>query len=562
MSILMRGTVENFNPQIHTEANSLTFQMKKDFAVRKKSMDLFARYTKFTSFMYATGRHNGGNNTGKVVSAAKDTLMDNAYRIAYDGALLLPAYSMGAAQIGSWFDAGNSQPDMSGIVGINYTNGILVTTVTTDVPGSIAIQHDPANEVYGDKFNPNDSIVLNQGLGLLFIIQQHPRRAADGSHYVLDGKFVGPASLFQAAHLAANEVMTEGGNYFGEGSLRGWMRYSRNKWRINYSSIHRSSMTMTGSAKKQKIAWIVNPDSGGKLWEYDEVLKNDRIFHMQNELALRYSRMSMDATDHSWFENYGRNKLTISGFKAESGITSPILGDGWIPQIQDNLTIDYNPNTGLDYLVLESLMMILAQRSPSGSSGNTFVGIGDSIGHMVVDRAFKKLTGFGNNAASTDSGTITNAIFNVKSGADNTIGFKVTKYWYLDNEFIFIEDDMFNNPGLYNTSGGVTGTGNIYILNTSLVDGVSNFELFARSGRDFKRKYENGMHSYDESMDNSNLASSGFDGCSVHSLSELLPILYDIRSCAILRASAKYNGGALSAAPIASGTLQATKFLY
>jgi hypothetical protein len=562
MSTLIRGTRENFNPQIHTEANSLTSQMKKHFEVRRKSMDLFARYTKFTSFMFASGRYNGGSQSGKVMSAAKDGLMDNAYRIAYEGALLLPAYSMGAAQIGSWFDAGNSQPNMSGVVGVQYTNGILVSTVVTDVAGSIAIQHDPANEVYGDKFNPNDSIVLNSGLGSLFIIQQHPRRSSDGTHYVLDGKFVGTANLFKEEYLAEGEVMTEGGNYFGEGSLRGWQRYTRSKWRINYSSIHRASMTMTGSAKKQKIAWIVNPENGSKMWEYDEVMKNDKIFHMQNELALRFSRISMDATDHSWFENYGRNQLTLSGFKAESGLTAPMLGDGWIPQIQDNFTFDYNPNTGLSYLALESLMMILGQRSPVGSSGNTFVGVGDAVGHMVIDRAFKKLVGFGNNAVNTASGTMDESVLNIKTGQDNTLGFKITSYFYLDNTFVFIQDDIFNNPGLFNTSGGVTGTGNIYVLNASMVDGVSNFELFARSGRDLVRKNENGMHSFDESQDNSSVASSGFDGCSIHTLSELLPILYDVRSCAIIRASAKYNGGALSGTPIATGVNQATKFLY
>lgn len=560
MSILMRGTVENFNPQIHTEANSLTSKMNKHFEVRKKSMDLFSRFTKFTSFMFASGRSNGGANTGKVVASKE--ISDNAFRIAYDGALLLPAYSTGGAQIGSWFDAGNSQPDMSAVVKVTYTNSLTVATVKTDVAGSIAIEHDPDNEIYGDKFNPNDSIVLGQGLGILFIIQQTPRRSVDGSHYVLDGKFVGDASTFKAEYLAKGEVMTEGGNYFGEGSLRGWQRYNRNKWRINYSSIHRASMTMTGSAKKQKVAWIVNPETQARMWEYNEVLNQDRLFHQANELALRYSRISMDATNHSWFENYGANKLTITGFKAESGLAAPILGDGWIPQIQENLTIDYDPNAGLNYLALESLMMILGQRSPVGSAGNHFVGIGDTIGHSVIDAAFKKLIGFGNPGSDPSSGVMTSNIVNITTGADNKIGFEITNYYYLGNKFTFIQDDIFNNPGLFNTNGGVTGTGNIYVLNCSSVDGVSNFELLARSGRQLKRKYENGMHSFNEDMENSDLASSGFDGCSVHTLSELLPVLYDVRSCAIIKATTKYNGGALSALPITQGLHQAAKFMY
>jgi hypothetical protein len=43
---------------------------------------------------------------------------------------------------------------------------------------------------------------------------------------------------------------------------------------------------------------------------------------------------------------------------------------------------------------------------------------------------------------------------------------------------------------------------------------------YARSGREMKRKYENGMHSFNGVQDAGDVASSGFDGCSVHSLSE------------------------------------------
>jgi hypothetical protein len=77
------------------------------------------------------------------------------------------------------------------------------------------------------------------------------------------------------------------------------------------------------------------------MWSMMKLWKMTKIFHMQNELALRYSRISMDATDHSWFENYGKNELTISGFKAESGLTAPMLEmDGSNPR--KLMTIDYD----------------------------------------------------------------------------------------------------------------------------------------------------------------------------------------------------------------------------
>lgn len=65
MGVLLRGTVERFNPQIHTEANSLTTLMKKHFAVKRKSFDLFKRYNKFQSWMYYSGRVNQGIQKGR-----------------------------------------------------------------------------------------------------------------------------------------------------------------------------------------------------------------------------------------------------------------------------------------------------------------------------------------------------------------------------------------------------------------------------------------------------------------------------------------------------------------
>jgi hypothetical protein len=49
----------------------------------------------------------------------------------------------------------------------------VASTVVTDVPGS-AIQHDPANEIYGDKFNPSNSIVLGQVL-VLYLLSTTPK---------------------------------------------------------------------------------------------------------------------------------------------------------------------------------------------------------------------------------------------------------------------------------------------------------------------------------------------------------------------------------------------------
>lgn len=549
MGVLLRGPQDRFNPQIHTEGNSLTTLMKKDMRIAKQTFDLFKKYNKFQSWMYYSGRVNQGIQKGKMKPASNDSLNDNAYRIAYEGMDILPAYSFGAAHFGAYFDGANPSPDMTAN-GVTYTGGKTAGNIATNTRCSVSVKHEPSNGIFGDKFNPNDRITLNAGLGITIIFTNEGRLASTGDHIIYDGKTVGPEALFAAAHFADGKVFTEAGSAFGEGSLKGYQRTNRNQWKINYSFITRYSLTMTGSAKKQKIAYIYNGDQSNQRqsWEFAEVLRGERTFRMMNELALRNSRISMDPSTHAWFENYGTNNLTVDGFKTESGIEAPITGNGWIPEIEDNATFDYNPNNGLAHGMIEAITNVLATRSPEGNSGNTFLGVTDRIGRMAFDTGMKKLMQYD---TASGSGGLTNMVLDIDTGQDVSLGFSVTKYFYLGNWFVLIEDELFNHPGLYETNGGLVGSGNIYILNTTDVEGVPNFEVLSRQGRSLVKKNVDGMHSFDPVADGSNQAASGFDGCQTHMLSELMAVLYDTRSCGILRATAAWNGGALSGTVIA-----------
>lgn len=548
MGVLLRGPQDRFNPQIHTETNSLTTLMKKDFRVARKTFDLFKKYNKFQSWMYYSGRVNQGISKGKMKPATSD-INDNAYRISYEGMDILPAYSFGAAQFGTLFDAANPSPDMTAN-GVTYTGGVTSGTVATNTLCSISVKHEPGNSIWGDKFNPNDRITLGNGLGITIIFLSKGRLASTGDHYVYDGKTIGPAALYDATHVAADSVFTEAGSAFGEGSLKGYQRTNKNQWKINYSFITRYTLTMTGSAKKQNIAYIYNSDAKNnkQMWEFAEVLRGERVFRMMNELALRHSRISMDPATHAWFENYGTNQLTLAGFSAESGLEAPVIGNGWIPEIEDNATFDYNPNNGLAHTLIEAITNVLATRSPEGNSGNTFLAVTDRIGRTAFDKGMKLLMQFDTNSGTSGA---SNIVYNVTTGEKLSLGFEVTQYHYLGNDFILIEDELFNHPGLYPTNGGLVGTGNIFILNTTPVDGVANFEVLARSGRSLIKKNVDGLHSFDPQAEASSQAASGFDGCQTHMLSELMAVLYDTRSCGILKATAVWNGGDLNGTTIA-----------
>ncbi len=561
MGVLLRSPAETFKPQIMTEENSLAVHMKKDFKVKRKSIDLYSRYAKFQCFCMKTNRENGGAKSGKVMKAAQE-IYDNAFRVNYEGALVLPAFMYGAAVLGGTHDAGNSAPDMSGVAGVTYTGGKLVSTITTNTVGSVAIKHDPDNNIFGDKFSPNDSFVTNDGLGILCIITG-TRRSGDGSHFVLDFKTVGPAAAFETDSFADGEVLTEGGNYFGQASLRGYQRYTRSKWRINYSSIHRYSFIMTGSAKRQKVAWIYNEsDRGAKMWEFEEILKGEKIFHMMNELSLRYSRISMDPASHSWFENWGTNQLTAPGFEVSTGTSAPITGDGWIPQIIDNATFNYNPNTGVAHTLLDAVLMTLSNRSPAGSEGNTFLAVTDKLGHKVISDSMQKLLGWGNAVGAPASVNSVSHIAVSVTGNDVKLGFTINRYEYLNNELVVMEDEMLNNPSFHTTSGGITGAGHIFFLNITPIDGISNMEVIAAAGRGFIKKTIDGLHSFDQKADRGSKASSGFDGARIDMLNESLPVLYDARSCAIMKATARFTGGALAGSTFLTENANATSYMF
>ena len=192
--MLFRGTSEHFDPQVHTEELSLATQMNKDFAVHNAVISRFERYNKFTSFLFHTGRINGGVGQGWIKRPSADReVADNAYRVQYRSLDIKPAYSFNAVQVGGWYDDGNPAPNMTGATGVNYVNGLTDTTVVTDTLVSIAIKHDPANEIYGGKMNPQDAFVLNNGLGTVLWIQRK-RLSSTGDHFVYDCKTIGPAA--------------------------------------------------------------------------------------------------------------------------------------------------------------------------------------------------------------------------------------------------------------------------------------------------------------------------------------------------------------------------------
>lgn len=560
--MLFKSQPENYNPQIHTEELSLASQMDKNPAVHNKVISRFERWTKMTSFLYHTGRVNGGVAAGRFrkPTASRD-VWDNAYRVQKRTINIPPAVCMGGAYVGAFFDADNAAPNMTAVTDVQYTGGKTAANITTDTMGSVAIKHDPDNKIFGDKMNIGDTFQLTHGLGTELIILRI-RRASTDDHYVYDFKTSGQASDWDEDSFNEDEVMMEGGSRFGEGSLKGGQRFWGTEWDIHYAFISRYSLAFTGSALAQKrVVWTDKTRDGAhqkgnanRLWQFELEWESDELFNIHLELACRFAKSSMDPSTHAWFQGSGTNRLTMSHIPPEMGITPPRIPDGWVTSIKDTIDLTYDVNTGPTPALIEGIMQLLAGNSPAGQQGNTFVVLTDTIGEQWLDKILKTLVGW--NTSGTGIGTgvqghNTDVLRNITTGRDITVGFQVKGYYYLGNEIIVMCDELMSHPGLNTRKGGFAGSGDMYFLNVSPDnEGVSNFELFSKAnGRHYKKKYVDGMHSLDSERDKSLFASSGFDGAFVHVLAELFPITYYKETSAILRATGSYNGGALAAMP-------------
>jgi len=546
---LFRDSSERFNPQMHTEEKSLTVNMNKHFEVKKKTFELFANKNKFISWLYATGRVNMGAQNGKVMQA-REGIADNAYRVQYKGSLFQPAYASGNIEFGT--DHTTDSTNLG--AGVVYGAGVTTAAdILHNIKGTIEVLHTPGSQIYGNKYHEGDVIALGPDKeGARLIVMGTPVENAAGDGFNVQFKVNSATGLFSAAHVAADELLPEAGNRFGEGSTKGYQGERKNKWKINYSFISRATLTITGSAMSQKVAIISNDSTGANMWEFEAVLDLRERHAVALELGARYSRSSMNASTHAWFENYGTNLLTLDGFTSDYGVVAPVIGDGWIAQLDDSFSIAYDPNDDLPVDLIEMFITVLAQRSPLGPTGNTFVILGDKLGHIKWDKAMKALLGWTTDASATIVGSTQVQLAKPKAGGSVSLGFTVDTYHYLNNSVVFIEDDLMNHPAFAPQNGGIIGTGTMYVLNASLVNGVSNIDLLSRKSRALRQKYIDGIHSLDPARNNSAFAASGFDGGRVDLLSEILPIIYSTESCGVIRASAKFLGGALAGEPIAT----------
>ena len=502
-------TAQNvYDPQVMTEDNSLETQLNKYPEINKKIMDMAPQF----NVNYLLERLGRVSNK----SAEKSGLGENAYRWKQKGHYFRPAYATGDSKINGEANTVGELEAVAPSASLSLVDQIF----------SIGIKHDPVNKEIGNDFNPNDLIRFQTGTTAIVLKPV----VISGKKAILTCKLV--SGELKVSDVSEDNVIGRIGTAFGEYSEGGYQNDTNEEWFINWTTTHRKGFAITGDAMSN-VAWIVPKNGSGPLWYFEKIDQEKKRFKRMEELMCLYNRTSMTADGHALMGKNGTNQLTKTGFNQKSGRTAPVIGDGLLAQISDANKASFNINTGFSDAFLTEYLARLAQRSIGGASqGKHWLVMAGTKGRLVLDKSFKAISG-----ATANSG---GAMMDLSSGSDLSLGAHFTTYHALGNKFTVMPYDVFDDPTLHASSGGIVGTGDIVFLDWTVQDGQSNISMFHKKGRNYIEKKVNGMVTLGGA--DLGVASSGLDGASMEMLSQNMVVVKNPLSCGILKASGNYTG--------------------
>jgi len=497
-----------YDPQKMTEDNSLETQLNKYPEINTRIMDMAPQF----NVNYLLERLGRVSNK----SAESAGLGENAYRWKQKGHYFRPAYASGDSKI-------NGEATTIAQLETIAPSAVLSTV---DQVFSVGVKHDVANKEIGNDFNPNDLIRFQSGTTAIVLKEV----VIDGNKGILTCKLV--AGALQVSDLEADNIIGRIGTAFGEYSRGGYQNDTNEEWFINWTTTHRKGFAITGDAMSN-VAWIVPKNGSGPLWYFEKIDQEKKRFKRMEELMCLYNRTSMTTDGHQFYGKNGTNQLTKAGFNDQSGRTAPVIGDGLLAQISDANKSSFDINQGFTDVFLTEYLARLAQRSIGGATqGKHWLVMAGTKGRLVLDKSFKKISG-----VTTSAG---GSMMDLSSGSDLSLGAHFTTYHALGNKFTVMPYDVFDDPTLHSSSGGIVGTGDIVFLDWTVQDGQSNISMFHKKGRNYIEKKVNGMVTLGGA--DLGVASSGLDGASMEMLSQNMVVVKNPLSCGILKANGNYVG--------------------
>ena len=510
MSLLVqKGTFEKGTT---TEANSLVSNLNKYPEISRVLTDLYPQY----QFYWLFEKLN--------MFSGESLQKDNSFEYKVRGRLDAPLIAAGGV-------VGKGGPDV-------YDTLASYTTFALGTAGQVAVndcvlfkaKNDPSND-YHIWANPQDILMTQSGAQLIIwdIIGSGTAALGGDPDLVIGANEVGVIckviyvanGTIPSTDLAANATIANIGDAYGEGSYGGYQNKVRDTTKRNWLTKTRRAYDITGDAMTN-VSWVNY--QGAALWYYTEEEDTEKIFKYQAEKRARWARRSMivsgtptngdPAGSHLYPGGSGSNLLTWKDNGDKKNEKAPEIGDGLFPQFDGGNLGSYtmsNAGNGLSESYLQAYMARLAQHSPQGAEGNSWLVLAGSMGRVQFANAMKDLV--------VNGGTPGGSFTDLKTGQDMALGTNFTTYHTLGNKITLVQDYTLDDKNLFgenlDLNGGtvkLSGSGDLKFVNFDAGrNGEANIMFRSKYQRSYISKYIPGMMN-PYSQEATGMAANGFDG--------------------------------------------------
>lgn len=321
---------------------------------------------------------------------------------------------------------------------------------------------------------------------------------------------------------AGRKTVFGGYTTFGERSRRGYGNFHYPDKYIQHTTKQRKSVSISGDAFANKVAWYEYNDQKGFTFEAEKQARAQ--FLLEDDYRLTWGVSTMR-------DAYG-NLLDRPSMQDEFG-EDIVAGDGYIPQIKGANDLEASGADGSatydDYVD----MVKTIKKKKNRISGNTYVVMTGSDGmanaHSVINSQLSSSTPLVQMVKQSD----------MAGGAEPAVGFNFKRLNVAGEQLIFVENPRMDDEELFPrrlSNGNLAQSSTYYFMDFDVDDmGQRNIEIRSRGRAGVNRNlvylWQNGMTGF-------GTPDSPVDAIDFHMLKETLLAVYNTRSNGILAPSA------------------------
>jgi hypothetical protein len=309
---------------------------------------------------------------------------------------------------------------------------------------------------------------------------------------------------------------------YGERSIRGYDVMHYPDMFIQHITLQRKGFDISGQANVRKIFWYQVEGSETKGFVYEQEQQSRARLNRENEIQKWYGRSTMKSSTGALLATPSRVD--------EKG--HPIwAGDGVIPQIDGSNNVTASGTDGMPvYADFTDLMTILKKKADN-SEGNLWVCKTGSEGKQHVADMLYIMFGASVRVnvekASGENG-----------GQYIEFGYNFDKFNFGGNTLVFVEDPLQDDEQLFPqrlSNGKLVESNTFYVLDMGMNNGKKNIEIRSRGRNGINR---NMVYFYENGMTGEGKATTSIDAKRIEMLKEDMVIMYNTRSCGIIRPDA------------------------